>query len=155
MANINFDDGYEEFTINNDPNRIIRINPKDVNIINRFEEAMNELERESKKLPNIKIKADGTVVGENGINLEECTKAIQGFNEIINHKMAYIFNADVTHAAFGNQSPLSIVGKDNKFLFEVFMEAAFSEIKERIEKAVNEIEKRIEQYTGPYKGPEV
>jgi len=37
MADIRFDDGFEEFTINGDPQRVIRINPKDVNILARFE----------------------------------------------------------------------------------------------------------------------
>lgn len=43
MANINFDDGFETFTINGDSNRVIKINPKDGNILIRFDEAMRDL----------------------------------------------------------------------------------------------------------------
>lgn len=43
MANINFNDGFETFTINGDSNRVIKINPKDGNILIRFDEAMRDL----------------------------------------------------------------------------------------------------------------
>ena len=35
MKNLSFNDGYESFTINDDPTRIIRFNPVDPEIINR------------------------------------------------------------------------------------------------------------------------
>ena len=50
MANINFDDGFETFTINGDSNRVIKINPKDGNILIRFDEAMRDLKNESERL---------------------------------------------------------------------------------------------------------
>ena len=59
MANINFDDGFETFTINGDSNRVIKINPKDGNILIRFDEAMRDLKNESERLSSIKVKADG------------------------------------------------------------------------------------------------
>ena len=36
MGNLSFDDGYKSFTVNGDPNRVIRFNPADPEIINRL-----------------------------------------------------------------------------------------------------------------------
>ena len=57
MANINFNDGFETFTINGDSNRVIKINPKDGNILIRFDEAMRDLKSESERISSIKVKA--------------------------------------------------------------------------------------------------
>ena len=103
MANINFDDGFETFTINGDSNRVIKINPKDGNILIRFDEAMRDLKNESERLSSIKVKADGSPVEQAGISLEESTSRLGEFNQLINNKMDYIFNADVRQAAFGRR----------------------------------------------------
>ena len=101
MANINFNDGFETFTINGDSNRVIKINPKDANILIRFDEAMRDLKNESERFSSIKVNADGSPVEQAGISLEESTSRLEEFNQLINDKMDYIFNADVRQAAFG------------------------------------------------------
>ncbi len=151
MANINFDDGFETFTINGDSNRVIKINPKDGNILIRFDEAMRDLKNESERLSSIKVKADGSPVEQAGISLEESTSRLGEFNQLINDKMDFIFNADVRQAAFGRQSPLSIVGPDNRFLFEIFLEAALEAVREKLEAATKEMESHAGKYTGQYK----
>lgn len=151
MANISFEDGFEVFTINNDPERVIRINPKDGNILARFEKSMKELREESAGISGIEVRADGSPVETQEFSLAESVKRLQEFNESINQKLNYIFNADVVEAAFGRQSPLSLVGKDNRFLFEVFLEAALEAVKEKLDEAAKSIEKRTEKYTGAYK----
>lgn len=151
MAGINFNDGFETFTINEDPNRVIRINPKDGNILTRFEEAMKDLSNESEKLTDIKVKADGTPIEANEITLGESADRLRSFNRLINDKLNYIFNSDVIEAAFGKQSPLSLVGPDNRFLFEVFLEAALEAVKEKLEESTKDMEQRISKYTNRYK----
>ena len=151
MADIRFDDGFEEFTINGDPQRVIRINPKDVNILARFEKSMKELKEESSSISDIEVRADGSLAEMQHSKLSENARRLQEFNESINQKLNYIFNADVAEAAFGRQSPLSLVGKDNRFLFEVFLEAALEAVKEKLDEAAKSIEKRTEKYAGAYK----
>ena len=147
MANINFDDGFETFTINGDSNRVIKINPKDGNILIRFDEAMRDLKNESERLSSIKVKADGSPVEQAGISLEESTSRLGEFNQLICSKM----DADVRQAAFGRQSPLSIVGPDNRFLFEIFLEAALEAVRDKLEAATKEMESHAGKYTGQYK----
>lgn len=150
MANINFDDGYETFTINGDPKRVIRINPKDGNIILRFETAMRELKEETKKASGIKVNPDGTLAKEGEKSIEEGTMILRELNQFVNDKLNYIFNSDVTDAAFNGQSPLSVVGPENKFLFEVFIEAALETIREKMEESAEAVKKKTEKYTGKY-----
>ena len=155
MADIRFDDGFEEFTINGDPQRVIRINPKDVNILARFEKSMKELKEESSSISDIEVRADGSLAEMQHSKLSENARRLQEFNESINQKMNYIFNADVTSAAFGRQSPLSLSGRDNRFLFEVFLESALEAVKERLEEAAKSMEDRAAKYSGAYKKAEM
>ena len=50
MQSIRFDDGYKEFMINDDPNRVIRFNPADYGIIERFNTARKDIAAEMEKL---------------------------------------------------------------------------------------------------------
>ena len=47
MRSLNFNDGYESFMVNDDPNRVIRFNPADPEIINRV---LNRLPEEKEDL---------------------------------------------------------------------------------------------------------
>lgn len=50
MKSIKFDDGYETFTINGDPERAIRFSARDANILLRYEKAMDEMKEECGRL---------------------------------------------------------------------------------------------------------
>ena len=50
MQSISFDEGYKEFAINNDENRVIRFNPKDFGILTRMEDTLSDFEALEKKL---------------------------------------------------------------------------------------------------------
>lgn len=43
MQNINFEEGYKEFAINNDESRILRFNPADVNLLNRIQSELKKI----------------------------------------------------------------------------------------------------------------
>ena len=134
MKSIKFDDGYETFTINGDPERAIRFSARDANILLRYEKAMAEMKVECGRL------SEGEK--ENASTLEE-------LNQFIFDRIDYIFNSDVSRVAFGNQSPLTLL-PDGRFLFEAFLEAALNEVAERIEQAGTDIGKRTEKYIGKY-----
>ena len=56
--------------------------------------------------------------------LEQASNELEKFNEFIRAELNYIFNSDVYDAVFAGQSPLAVVGKEQKLLVEAFMEAA-------------------------------
>ncbi len=141
MQNFNLDEGYKEFTINNDPNRVIRFNPADYGIIERINEAYKEIEKISKIKEDIELRADGTPI-------EEFAKAAEVVNKVsttIKKQIDYIFNSDVSDVVFGKQSPLSTI--KGMPLYERFLEVVMPEIKKEIESERKASEKRIEKYT--------
>lgn len=46
--NINFDDGIQEITINNDKNRILRVNVRDIGILDRVQRVADNFQEKSK-----------------------------------------------------------------------------------------------------------
>ena len=62
--NFSFDDGFREYTINNDPNRTLRVNTRDYNILQRVSKALNELDSkiDSLKEEDFKLADDASEI---------------------------------------------------------------------------------------------
>jgi hypothetical protein len=145
MQSIRFDDGYKEFMINDDPNKVIRFNPSDYGIIERFNTARKDILAEMDKLQkDFDIKPDGTPdVPED--ELEEAAGMMSKARKLICDKVDYIFGNPVSEIAFGNQSPISMV--KGVPLFERFIKAAQPFIEEEVKKEQIASQKRVEKYT--------
>lgn len=148
MKSINFETGYKEFTINDDPERVIRFNPTDADILQRFRKALDDIRGEKKKLKDVGLKADGTASEDEMFTLEQASNELEKFNEFIRAELKYIFNSDVYDAVFAAQSPLAVVGKERKLLVEAFMEAALGVISEEVEEASKD---RVKRYADAYR----
>lgn len=143
MQNINFNDGYKEFSINNDESRIIRFNPSDYGMLERFETARNNIKEELSRL------GDGVDIDNNGDAVDGLAKSaemVRVASDIIRHNINHIFGADVCKSAFGMQSPLSSVG--GKTLVERFLDAVFPMIEKEIETEHKASKKRMAKYLG-------
>lgn len=128
--NLVFDDGYKEFTINNDPNRVIRFNPSDVAIVERFKKSQDALE---------------VLVQEFAENEPEDTvAALEKLDNAIKKEIDAIFNQPVSDVVFGNQSPMSPV--KGVPLFERFFDAVLPVIMD----GVKEEKKLRQQRVGKY-----
>ena len=149
MDSIIFNEGYKEISLNNDPNRIIRFNPSDMNLITRFNEARKAIEEGINKIEaDIPLNNDGTPdVVEN--ELEEANKIIYTFNDLVKEQINYIFADDVADVVFLKQSPISIV--KGRPLVEIFLEAAYDYIAKEMEKEAKKSNKRISDYQKAYK----
>ncbi len=147
MQSINFSDGYKSFCINNDPDRVIRFNPTDIDIVKRFNQAMKELREEKEGLEDVNLNPDGTVVDDD-TTLEKTSEVLEQFNQVIREKLNFIFKSDVYDTVFDGQSPMAIVGTERQLLFEAFMDAAFHVINEEVESATRE---RVDKYVSKYK----
>ncbi|MDD3253827.1 MAG: hypothetical protein PHV18_14865 [Lachnospiraceae bacterium] len=139
MKNLSFDDGYESFTVNDDPNRVIRFNPADPEIINRVLEVRNMFQ--SYQPPdNIELNPDGTTKGDletSGAYIAEFTKAMrEAFNGI--------FLSDVYDTIFAGQSPLCIVGQ--KYLFEGVLDGLLKLMKPAVEAYGKKNEQKLGKY---------
>lgn len=145
IQNLNFDDGFKRYTINGDSNKVIVINPSDFGIVERINDAYKMIDESSKLTEDVELKADGSPV----LELEKAAEVVKGFRETINKAINYIFDSDVASIAFGNQSPLSLVGGIP--LYQRFMNSVIPVIKKEIESEMNASQKRISKYTSQVK----
>ncbi len=146
MRSISFSENYKSFSINGDDSRVIRFNPADPNILVRADEAKKRISEKQDQITTVKLRPDGSPIN----NSEAASEALRGFDEMIREEVNYIFNADVYDTIFAGQSPLCIVGDENEFLFEAFLNAAMPIIEEGVDEFNSKGMDRIERYTKEY-----
>lgn len=134
MQNINFDEGYKEFSINGDESRIIRFNPKDFGILTRMESALSDFSDLEKILKESKE--------------DNFADTFKDAESKIRNKINFIFNSDVYDIIFNHQSPLALVG--GEFLFMRVINAIIPVIEKEMKKEQKESEKRMSKYTEKY-----
>ena len=132
MKSINFDEGFEEYAINNDPNRVIRLRLADPNLMNRIDAAMEKTtelfakykDQEAKKLPEFDAEVKALI------------------NEA--------FGSDICTPAFGSANIASL-GGDGQPIFYSFMnelmkilEIESSRVKEKIQ-----VRPEVQKYLEP------
>lgn len=103
MKDLSFDEGYKEFSINGDENRVIRFNPSDMAIIKRLEEAKNKISESMAIKDDIELDNEGKPIN----SLENYSKIINHIDNVIKEQINYIFDNNVADVVFGNQSPLA------------------------------------------------
>lgn len=141
MLNINIDDGFKEFTINNDASKVIRFNPSDFGIIERINTAYKEIEKVQSTAEEFELNTDGTPVEQ----IESAANAVAKVSNTIKEQIDYIFDSPVSAVVFGNQSPLSMV--KGKPYYESFLDAVKPEIEKCVKAERLASQKRIEKYT--------
>jgi len=144
MQNLNFDDGYKEFKINNDESRVIRFNPADFSIIERIKTAYDEIDKATKINDDIELKADGSPVEELG----KAAEIVKEINDTIKAQIDYIFNSPVSEMVFGKQSPLGMV--KGVPLYERFLNVVIPVIEKEVKAQQEASQKRISKYTQVY-----
>ena len=139
MKNLSFNDGRESFTVNDNPDRIIRFNPADPEIINRILKMQKDFENYS--VPeNIELNPDGSAKS----GLEKDGAYISEFTETMRKAFNEVFNANVFDTIFDGQSPLCIVGQ--KYLFEGVLEGLVDIMKPAIEKYAKKSQAKVDKY---------
>lgn len=118
---LEFDDGYKNIELNNDPNKVIRFNPTDAKFIQKISNADETIDKINKKYGNIDINSISELQNLNpenpdfekiklaAKNLEDCEKAIR---EIIND----IFGYDVCAIVFGDDWCVSPAGGQQRYI---------------------------------------
>lgn len=142
--NINFDDGIQEITINNDKNRILRVNVRDIGILDRVQRVADNFQEKIKTLGDeLTITSDGEAA------VPEIAEAVRRMNQEMRTEFDSIFYDGASEIVFGKQNPLSM--SNGNTIFNNFMTAFAEYIKPFIEKETKTMQKNIEKYRKAYK----
>ena len=141
MQNLVFDEGYKEFTINGDENRVIRFNPSDVAMLKRLNQAKENILEAMKGNEDIELDEEGKPID----SLENASKIIRHIDNTIKEQINYIFNYEVADVVFGEQSPMANV--NGLPLYVRFMESIKPVIEEAMKEERKKSRKRVEKYT--------
>lgn len=145
MKKLSFNEGYESFRVNDDPNRIVRFNPADPEIMNRLLNLQKEF-GEYKPEEDLELNPDGSPKG----NLEKGAAFVGEFTRAMRKAVNGIFNADVYDTLFNGQSPLCIVGPKGreKYLFEEIVDALIGVVNPAIEAYAAKSQGKLDKYLG-------
>lgn len=141
MRSLNFDDGRKSFMVNDDPNRVIRFNPADPEIVNRLLDAEKKF-REYETPEGIELNPDGSLKS----GMEQFGAYIADFKKELKEVFNNIFNADVYDALFDGQSPLCIIG--NNYLFMVVLDCLVDSMKPAFEEYAQKSREQMGKYLG-------
>lgn len=137
--NINFDDGVKTFEINNDPNRVIKFNPSDLNLINRLAEAEKKIKELVEEAKEFKTTSKDTMALFNKLNETE-KECREQFN--------YIFGEEYDHIVFGQQSIFSV--SKGKTIMENFVDALLEEVSPILKEEQAKFDKNVSKYKEQY-----
>ena len=138
--NINLSDGFEEVTINNDPNRVIRINPTDFGFINRYNEAMKKIDELEGKYAKVK---------EDGLSLDEKVNMLEEVDAEARKLLNHIVGSDIADTVFGTANCMSLAG--GQTIFENFLEAYVDYMSPAIKAEYKKSQQRVKKYTSQAK----
>lgn len=139
--NLDLGEEYIELTINNDENRVIKIDLTDFGIVERINESYKRIDEFQKEHKDIKINSDGTVAED----FAQSAEVLSMFNKLIRELIDYILDAKVSDIVFGNKNPLSMV--KGVPLYGRFINALMPYVEKIAKREQAETEKRISKYT--------
>lgn len=139
--NLAFDEGFKEYTINGDENRVIRVNTSDYGLVTRFQDARRHIEQMITKYEKFNLKPDGSPADESD---EEATDALKEMGDFIRSEIDYIFGAKIADIVFGTTHPMSTV--KGLPLYERFLNSVMPIINADLEAERKKSEAVIKKY---------
>ena len=141
---INFDDGYKEFEINGDPNRVLRFNPADIGVVDRMHKAVENMQNDINNIGDVKITQTGDAMTE----VKEVADIVRKINESLRNGFDEIFYPGASSIVFGVQNPMAIA--NGKTIYENFMNAYIKVVEPFIHEAQKESETAMKEYKEAY-----
>lgn len=141
---INFDDGYKEFEINGDPNRVLRFNPADIGVVDRMHKAVENMQNDIKNIGDVKI----TQTGDAMTDVKEVADIVRRINESLRSGFDEIFYPGASRIVFGVQNPMAIAS--GKTIYENFMNEYIKVVEPFIHEAQKESETVMKEYKEAY-----
>jgi hypothetical protein len=147
---LSFDDGYKTIEFNGDPNRIIRINPTDMALVNRIASLEDNARAISEKYGNIDFNSVNELknLDSNDPDFEKMKKAAETLDKVeksIRELIDSVFGQPVSNIVFGETNCISPAG--GMPIYINFIRTIFDYIKQELEKQNAESEAKMSKYT--------
>lgn len=150
IIKLNYDDGYKNIQLGDDPNRVIRINPTDTKFLNRiadFDKKAAEIEQKYKDI-DLNTITDLQNIDEHNPDFDKIKAAAvtadkldAAMKELINE----VFGYDISKVVFGDDSCLS--PSNGQPIFINFMQCIFAYIAEIAAEEKEKSQKKLSAYT--------
>ena len=147
LESFNFDDGVKEYAINNDEHRLLKVNVKDVGLVDRIETSIRNMETSMDAIKDVEIDEDGEAT------LAQYAQAIRQANRAMRREFDKVFYPGAANIVFGNQNPLTTV--NGVTIYENFMRAFLEKVKPEMEKEQKESAEHIAKYKAAYSKPKL
>ena len=135
MSNLSFDSGLRSFTINNDPDRVIRFDPTDIGMIDRLENAANKIQKMANNMPED----------------TDPRAAIRSLDTFARECVDEVFPEPVCDTVFGKACCVSVTPSGDLQVVS-FLHSVVEEIKSSMASANRAAEKRQAKYLDKYQG---
>lgn len=141
------DDGMRDVPIRNTSGKqigIFRFRPTDINLVNRYNDLVKDLDTIAEPLEHVSISADGT--GEDDASMAALREAEQRLFKACDT----MFGGNMSEAFFGEMHPFSPV--NGVFYCEAAIESVGKFIEKQFGQETAKINSRVKRYTGKYAG---
>lgn len=147
---LSFDDGYRNIEINGDPNKIIRINPTDINFLKRLSGYDETAKRIQDKYNNVDLDSIVNLknMDENNPDFAQFKTAAENIDKLENavrEMINDIFGYDISSIVFGTDSCLTPA--NGQPIFINFIESIFAYIKQESAAESEKSHAKIAKYT--------
>ena len=131
------------FTIDDDPNRVIELDPSDMGVIGRLDEAIPKIDA----IMNEFVEAGKSMSGDGGAGFGTTLKELDTrMREIINT----VFDYDVCTVCVPKGTLFDVVPGSDKFKFEVIIESLAKVYEDTIIGALTRVQTRMNEHTKKY-----
>ena len=145
--NINYDDGIRDFTINGDPNRILKVNINDMGIIDRVQKATEDIKKDLTLMKSSKIAINSS--GDSAEKkFEREAKVVREINNKLRKRFDQVFYKGASEIVFGTQNPLAL-NSSGATIYEAFLKAFVELMKPSFEEAAKASQERMSKYVEP------
>lgn len=142
MQSISFDTGFKAYAINNDENRVIRINVADANLQEKVEKVFNVLEEMENKLKGIE---------------KPTFKMLSDIDRTLKAQLDFAFGERFSETVFGGVNCFTVANEKGECILETFLNAFMPIVEKDIKEAAaaqkNHISSLYNEKTSKYIAP--
>lgn len=134
----------KQFTINGDENRILELDVTDLNVIQRYNEAMPKLKALEEKLRKLPLVNDDDEVDEMALKINTFAEVDKGMREFID----FIFDSNVCEVCAPHGSMYDPI--KGRMRYEILLDIIIGLYEDSLQKELQKLEKNVSKHSSKY-----